>query len=32
MLDRLTLTEKGVEAMAAGLEQIVALPDPVGEA
>jgi glutamate-5-semialdehyde dehydrogenase len=31
MLDRLTLTEKGVEAMAAGLEQIVALPDPVGE-
>ncbi|MDR2689626.1 MAG: glutamate-5-semialdehyde dehydrogenase [Azoarcus sp.] len=31
MLDRLTLTEKGVEAMAAGLEQVAALPDPVGE-
>jgi glutamate-5-semialdehyde dehydrogenase len=31
LLDRLTLTEKGVEAMAAGLEQIAALPDPVGE-
>ena len=31
MIDRLTLTAKGVEAMAAGLEQVAALPDPVGE-
>ncbi|MDP5238076.1 glutamate-5-semialdehyde dehydrogenase [Uliginosibacterium sp. 31-16] len=31
MLDRLTLTAKGVETMAAGLEQIASLPDPVGE-
>ncbi|HEY6898449.1 MAG TPA: glutamate-5-semialdehyde dehydrogenase [Rhodocyclaceae bacterium] len=31
MIDRLTLTEKGVEAMAQGLEQVAALPDPVGE-
>ncbi len=31
LIDRLTLGEKGVEAMAAGLEQIAALPDPVGE-
>ncbi|MDR1463035.1 MAG: glutamate-5-semialdehyde dehydrogenase [Azoarcus sp.] len=31
MLDRLTLTEKGVDSMAAGLEQVAALPDPVGE-
>ncbi|MBI5792320.1 MAG: glutamate-5-semialdehyde dehydrogenase [Rhodocyclales bacterium] len=31
MLDRLTLTEKGVEAMALGLEQVAALPDPIGE-
>ncbi|MDR2881442.1 MAG: glutamate-5-semialdehyde dehydrogenase, partial [Azoarcus sp.] len=31
MLDRLSLNEKGVEAMAAGLEQVAALPDPVGE-
>ncbi len=31
MVDRLTLTAKGVEAMAAGLEQIAALPDPIGE-
>ncbi len=31
MLDRLTLTAKGVEAMAQGLEQVAALPDPVGE-
>ena len=29
-VDRLTLTPKAVEAMAAGLEAIVALPDPVG--
>jgi glutamate-5-semialdehyde dehydrogenase len=31
MIDRLTLTEKGVESMAQGLEQVAALPDPVGE-
>ena len=31
MLDRLTLSEKSVEAMAEGVEQIAALPDPVGE-
>ena len=31
MLDRLGLTEQGVAAMADGLVQIVALPDPVGE-
>ena len=31
MIDRLTLTAKGVEAMALGLEQVAALPDPVGE-
>jgi len=31
LIDRLSLTEKGVEAMAAGLEQVAALPDPVGE-
>lgn len=31
MLDRLSLTEKGIEAMAVGLEQVAALPDPVGE-
>lgn len=30
MLDRLTLTEKGVAGMAEGLRQIAALPDPVG--
>jgi glutamate-5-semialdehyde dehydrogenase len=30
-LDRLTLTEGRVEEMAAGLRQIAALPDPVGE-
>ena len=30
-LDRLTLSDKAVEQMAAGLEQIAALPDPVGE-
>jgi len=29
--DRLTLTAERVEAMAAGVEQIAALPDPVGE-
>jgi len=31
MLDRLELNEERVEAMATGLEQIAALPDPVGE-
>ena len=31
-LDRLTLTEARIEAMARGLEEIAALPDPVGEA
>ncbi len=31
MLDRLTLTAKTVATMAAGLEQIAALPDPIGE-
>ena len=31
MLERLTLTEKSVAAMAEGVEQVAALPDPVGE-
>jgi glutamate-5-semialdehyde dehydrogenase len=31
MIDRLTLSEDRIEAMAAGLEQIMSLPDPVGE-
>ena len=31
MIDRLTLTAKGVASMAEGLLQIAALPDPVGE-
>jgi glutamate-5-semialdehyde dehydrogenase len=30
-IDRLTLTPKSVEDMAVGLEQVAALPDPVGE-
>ncbi len=30
-VDRLTLTPKTIAAMAAGLDQIAALPDPVGE-
>ena len=30
LLDRLTLNAKGVTAMAEGLRQIIALPDPVG--
>ena len=30
-VDRLTLTDKSVEAMAQGLEQVAALPDPIGE-
>ncbi len=31
MLDRLTLSEKGVENMAEGVEQVAKLPDPIGE-
>lgn len=31
LMDRLTLSAKGVAAMAEGLEQVAALPDPVGE-
>jgi glutamate-5-semialdehyde dehydrogenase len=30
-LDRLTLTDKSVDAIAAGIEQVALLPDPVGE-
>ena len=30
MIDRLTLTPKGIASMATGLEQIAALPDPIG--
>ncbi len=31
MLDRLTISAKSIEAMAQGLEQVAALPDPIGE-
>ncbi|RJP70332.1 MAG: glutamate-5-semialdehyde dehydrogenase [Candidatus Abyssobacteria bacterium SURF_17] len=31
LIDRLTLTKKRIEAMAAGLDEITRLPDPVGE-
>lgn len=31
MIDRLRLSEKSIEAMADGLKQVAALPDPVGE-
>jgi glutamate-5-semialdehyde dehydrogenase len=31
LIDRLTLSEQGIEAIAVGLEQVAALPDPVGE-
>ncbi|AUN94272.1 glutamate-5-semialdehyde dehydrogenase [Pseudazoarcus pumilus] len=31
MIDRLKLTDKGIDTMAAGVEQVAALPDPVGE-
>ena len=31
MLDRLTLDEKRIEAMADGIDQVATLPDPVGE-
>jgi glutamate-5-semialdehyde dehydrogenase len=30
MIDRLTLTEAGIDAMAKGLREVAALPDPVG--
>ena len=30
-VDRLTLSDKAIATMAAGLEQIAALPDPIGE-
>ncbi|HEX7007024.1 MAG TPA: glutamate-5-semialdehyde dehydrogenase [Alphaproteobacteria bacterium] len=30
-IDRLTLDDKRIEAMAAGLEEVAALPDPVGQ-
>lgn len=31
MVDRLRLTEKGIEGMAGGIRKVVSLPDPVGE-
>jgi glutamate-5-semialdehyde dehydrogenase len=31
MIDRLTLTEGRIEAMAGGIEEVIKLPDPVGE-
>ena len=31
MIDRLALTEKSIDSMAEGVEQIAALPDPIGE-
>ena len=31
MLDRLTLSGKGVDSMAEGVEQVAKLPDPIGE-
>lgn len=31
MVDRLTLTDKGVDNMAEGVEQVAKLPDPIGE-
>ncbi len=31
LIDRLTLTKERIDAMAEGIEQIVTLPDPVGE-
>ena len=31
LLDRLLLTEKRIEQMAEGLEQVAALDDPIGE-
>ncbi|MCL2635374.1 MAG: glutamate-5-semialdehyde dehydrogenase, partial [Betaproteobacteria bacterium] len=31
LVDRLTLTDKGVDSMAEGVEQVAKLPDPIGE-
>ncbi len=31
MLDRLALTQQRIEAMAAGIRKVIALPDPIGE-
>ena len=31
LIDRLTLTDKGVDNMAEGVEQVAKLPDPIGE-
>ncbi|HEY4658273.1 MAG TPA: hypothetical protein VIH11_02075, partial [Gemmatimonadaceae bacterium] len=31
LIDRLTLTPNAIESMAQGLEEVAALPDPVGE-
>jgi len=31
MIDRLTLDEKTIASMVAGLEEVIALPDPIGE-
>ena len=31
MIDRLTLDDKGIDSMVAGLRQVISLPDPVGE-
>ncbi len=31
LLDRLTISAKGIEAIAEGLEQVATLPDPIGE-
>ncbi|MBS1198424.1 MAG: glutamate-5-semialdehyde dehydrogenase [Proteobacteria bacterium] len=31
LVDRLALTEKGVDKMAEGIEQVAALPEPIGE-
>ncbi|MDP5007627.1 MAG: gamma-glutamyl-phosphate reductase, partial [Glaciimonas sp.] len=31
MLDRLTLSDKAIATMIEGLQQIIALPDPIGE-
>ncbi len=31
MLDRLALTDKGIDSMVTGLHEVAALPDPVGE-
>ena len=31
LLDRLSLSDKAIETMASGLEQIASLPDPIGE-